>query len=138
MRSFEHRIRPFETDIFGLAPPSMLLRLAVEAYMGQITAENAEREKRRRELGAVWMLARLRLEQYKPIEIGDKLLIETSPGFVEGGTYVCTADFSRGGDEVASCQIATMAVLMSARRIIRPSVLAISQIRPIIKSRPQD
>ncbi|MGI5937063.1 MAG: hypothetical protein ACOX7I_09775 [Oscillospiraceae bacterium] len=120
MSSFEHRIRPFEADIFGLAPPSMLLCLAVEAYIGQMIGESAEREKKRRELGASWMLARLRLEQHMPVEIGDRLSVQAAPTFIEGGTYICFVDFRRGEDMIATCQMAAMAVLRDTRRIVLP------------------
>jgi len=130
MSGFEHVIRPFEADIFGLAPPSMLLRLGVDAFIGQMMGESAEREKKRRELNAVWMLAMLSLEQHKPAGIGDRLSVKAAPTFIDGATYICSIDFSRGEIPVASCQMAAMAVAKDTRRIILPRKLGDSSEKP--------
>ena len=122
MSEFKMPVRPFETDIFGFVPVSTLLRLSAEAAMRRAEFEGWSQEIMA-ELGAVWMIAKIRMEQFCPVWGDDELILSVSPRSLDRATYLRAVDIECGGERMARIITATAPVSLEQRRIIRLSVM---------------
>ena len=109
-----------ESDISGYIRPSVLCSLSMDCTMTETAAEGASNQRMRDEFGAAWMLARLRLRQFRPLNMDDTITLRATPRAIVGGAYVRCADIFRGDDSVARCDMVFMVVGIEDRKIIRP------------------
>jgi|GEM_PF-1190084 len=123
MGSYIYRTNYYETDYWSLIPTGHLLRLAMHAITLQTDAEGLAPERIRGELGALWMLARARFYQYAPIRSERDLELRVSGRSIDRGTYARAIDFFDAGEKLARCELASVAVNISERRILRPRVV---------------
>jgi len=122
MQSFPYVIKPFETDIFGTVPPSMMMRISIYATSLKAVAEGLHPEWLFERLGAVWMLARIKVNQDRPVYEGE-IELQVSSRSINGGTYIRNVNIVCGGVTAASAQIVFILVKLKERSIIRPAVL---------------
>jgi acyl-CoA thioesterase FadM len=120
--AFEQYIRYLETDIYDNAKPSTMIRLGIDGVSQKAEQEGAPFEKLLEEINAVWMLARLRYEQFLPVRGGDTLSVEITPRSIEGSIYFREAFYyNKAGSLAAKCTMASMAVEKDTRHIFRAS-----------------
>lgn len=122
MQSFPYKIKPFETDIFGTVSPAMMMRICTYATKLKADAEGLSSKDLFEKLGAVWMIARLKIEQERPVYEGDVELCVSSRCLV-GGTYTRRVEVVFDGIAAAAAQIVFMLVKLEERSIVRPSML---------------
>lgn len=120
MARYEYKIRSLETDIHDNVKPKTMLRIAIDGVSRQSDLEGVSFERMEKETGAVWMLARLKYEQLRPVRGGEMLNVDVSFRTVTGSTYVRTIEFRNARDELAARAVmASMAVEKETRRILR-------------------
>ena len=133
MYKYTHEVRGYETDMFAQVPPSMLVRMAVEAATLASVEEGVSREFIFPALGAVWMLSRLELRQSRVIRDGERLRIDATYIEATSVSYLRRLIFSVDGEPAAVCDMESIVVDFDKRRILRPEVLL-----PLIKEHVRD
>ena len=119
-----HEVTLFEVDLFAHLRPSYLLRYALQACSVQLIEEgSAARVASGLQNRTGWMLARLILEEQKPVFEGDTLEFHCSYRQQNGAAYLRELHVLRAGEEVATCRMLWMLVDLDARRILRPKEL---------------
>lgn len=120
MASFKYGIRLLETDIFDNIKPRTMLRLAIDGVSRQSALEGAPFELLLEKKNAVWMLARLKYEQFLPVRGGSDIFVDITPRTIDGGIYYRVAEYHLpSGELAAQCLMASMAVDCSTRKILR-------------------
>ena len=109
-----------ETDMSGYIRPSVLCALSMDCTMTATNADGASNQRLREEFGAVWMLARLRLRQFVPLNMDDSVTLQTAPRVIVGGGYLRCVDIRRNDEPVARCDMVFMVVSIKDRKIVRP------------------
>lgn len=123
MLSFPYTIKPFEADIFGAASPSMMMRLCTYSTKLKGEAEGISSSALMEKLGAVWMLARMKVEQTRHIYEDDVIELRVTPRSIDKGSYTREVHVMCGGEEVAFSSLVFIVVNFKQRSIIRPSVV---------------
>lgn len=100
----------------GRLSPRRLIQLLVLAAMFRNRIEGGGAPALREAFGAVWMIRRLRLEQFSPICVGDVLQGYGSGRTKQKATYVVRGEFRRGDELVARMDFLTMPVTVKGRK----------------------
>lgn len=120
MARYEYKIRSLETDRFDNVKPKTMLRIAIDAVSRQSDYEGVSFDRMEKLIGAVWMLARLRYEQYLTVRGGETIFAEVSSRSISGGTYTRVIRFTNAAGELAALStMASMAVEKQTRHILR-------------------
>lgn len=120
---YTHEVRNFETDKFQLLPPSMLARLCIYGTMLKSEDEGLPSSLMMDRLNAVWMVARLKIEQKAAITDRQSLDIYSSDRCRDGVAFLREVVLKRRREIVASSVIAFISVDISDRKIIRPAAV---------------
>jgi acyl-CoA thioesterase FadM len=123
MTGYPYEIRPLETDIFDNVPPSHMIRACLYGNMRQSEAEGLPSERLYDELGAVWMLARLKLTQSAPLHTGDCPELRVTSRAIDGGTYIRCVDVALQERSVAKAELVYIVVRLADRHILRPAAV---------------
>ena len=124
MARYEYRIRSLETDIHDNVKPKTMLRIAIDGVSRQSDHEGASFERMEKEIGAVWMLARLKYEQFLPVRGGETLFADVSGRTLERGTYIRTIEFRNSSETLAGkTTMVSMAVEKKTRHILRANAV---------------
>lgn len=123
MTGYPYEIRPLETDIFDNVPPSHMIRACLYGNMRQSEAEGLPSERLYDELGAVWMLARLKLLQLAPLHTGDCPELRVTSRAIDGGTYIRCVDVWLNGRSAARAELVYIVVRLADRHILRPAAV---------------
>lgn len=124
MARYEYKIRSLETDLHANVKPKTMLRIAIDGVARQSDYEGVSFERMEKEIGAVWMLARLKYEQFLPIHGGETVFAEVSYRSIAKGTYIRVIEFRNSKEELAGMTtMASMAVEKETRHILRTNVV---------------
>ena len=122
MQSFPYEIKPFETDYYGTVSPETMMNICIYATSLKAVAEGILPEDLLDRHGAVWMLARINVEQFNHVYMGAVELCVSSR-CISGGTYIRRVDVVQDGKTAATAHIVFIVVNLEKRNIIRPSVI---------------
>lgn len=118
-------------DSTGYMSPCELIQQLVLAATYRNKAEGGGKGVLKANLGAVWMFRRVKLEQYLPLCLGDKLVGFGSGRTDCGSEYVMRGEFMKNGQLAARIDLAMMPVLLGERRR-----LSCQDIEPFYTTRP--
>lgn len=134
MREFEYKIELFETDMYENVPPSRMVQYYIDATKLMGIADGIDNTVMLEKLGAVWMVARLKTEQWKHVRAGDRLKFQVEELGTDLGTYIRYVDALVDGERIGKCGLVYMVVSHAQRRILRPA--AVSELWGISGKRP--
>lgn len=123
MKTYKHLVIPLEADCYSFASPAMLIRYAVSYTVMAIHDDGLPRQRLFSEIGGAWMVARLELTQYEPIEDMARLELRVSDRRVSGGKYIYTIAAVNQGVTTAECTMEFIAVEWETKKIIRPKTV---------------
>jgi len=122
MQSFPYEIKSFETDYYGAVSPKTMMSICIYATSLKAVSEGLLPEDLYDKHGAVWMLARINVEQYSHVHMG-AIELCVSSRCISGGTYTRRVDVVQNGNTAATAHIVFIVVNIEKRNIIRPSVI---------------
>lgn len=121
MKQYKFHIRPYDTDICGAVSPVTLVHMGNHSCALKAADEGAGNEFLYEKAGAVWMLARLRLEQIQPIYSRDQVTVSITDRAIDRLYYMRQAVITKDGAQAARLLLSSVAVDREKRRAIRPS-----------------
>ena len=118
MVTLDHKVFPFETDLYGNLKPSQLLRYSM--YMSSVQQESEGLHQSMLDTYHYgWMLARFRCTQHTTARAGDTLRVVCSPRAIQTAYYIRQTQITRGDEAVAELRMVWIPVDMEKRRIVR-------------------
>ncbi len=123
MREYVHSLLPMYTDYYCHASPGELARMMIGDTVMQMEADGIPRQRLIDLKNGAWMVDKFRLEQFAPVEYGEKITVSISPRREKGVRIYYTAEASVNGRPAARAQLSFFAVEFYERRILRLSEL---------------
>lgn len=103
-------------DKDGYVLLEQLILELVRAAMFRNRSEGAGAPAIRAAFGAVWMFRRMKLEQFRPVRVGDRLEGYGSGRTKQKTTYVMRGEYFRDGELVARLEFLVMPVAVDSRK----------------------
>jgi len=130
----EHKvlITPMECDYNRVLPPATILRQSLNSVLCDIRRDGCDRDVIYAACGAVWMISRMRIYQYKQIEVWDTISYHTYPRVIENGRYIFYVEGFRGDELMLRFDSVFMPVNAEKRKS-----MDIEEIEPMWKTPPR-
>jgi len=112
-----------QTDMYGIIKTSALLELLQEAGAVHADALRLGREDLIREIGAIWVLARLYFRLEKPLRYGSRIDIWTAGRMPGKAMAYRDYDIYSDGQWAGEAVTASAVVDQSTRRLLRPAMI---------------
>lgn len=118
LREYKREIMCLDGDYFRLLPTSELIRTALCYIVDTMADEGCERGELFKVQNAVWMISRIRVEQFSHISVGDELCYRVLNRTPSGNKFLMTTEISRGFERVAVMDSMHIAVEFYKRKIL--------------------
>lgn len=123
MSDYNIRQMPMEADYNRALPPSVILRQSLDCILEDIELQGCDRTVIEREVGAVWMISRMRFYQFSQVHPWDVLRYHTFPRVIENGRYIFYIEIFRGDEMVIQFDTVFIPVDEKRRKIVEVDVI---------------
>ena len=122
-RIYEYPVPPYDMDMYSALPPARLIKYCIDATRLAGEEDGFPASRLRSEIGGVWMIARLRVKQWRPIRGHEVLSIGVHDLGMERTSFIRDLDITREGEPVARSRLCYIVVSPEERKILRPGVV---------------
>jgi len=129
MRVYDYPVPPYDMDLYSALPPARLIKYCIDATRRAGEDDGLPADRLLREAGGVWMIARLRVNQYSPIRGREVLGIGVHDLGMEKTSFIRDLDITRGDEAAHGVELAAQAricyivVSPTERKILRPGAV---------------
>lgn len=133
MSEYSKKIYPMECDYYRNFPPSAILRDALHHILEDIIRDGCDRKVILARCGAVWMISRMRFEQYAQLTAGDVVVFRTFPRVIENDRYIFYVEVYRGEELVIRFDTVFIPVNQKERKL-----MSTAELEPLWKVPPRE